>query len=59
MTAFDLDAFLALPRVSGLALSPDGSRLVTSVSTVAPDGTKFQSALWELDPELALREELR
>jgi hypothetical protein len=50
VTAFDLDAFLALPRVSGLALSPDGSRLVTSVSTVAPDGTKFQSALWELDP---------
>jgi dipeptidyl aminopeptidase/acylaminoacyl peptidase len=47
---FDLDAFLALPRVSGLVLSPDGSRLVTSVSTVAPDGTKFQSALWQLDP---------
>jgi dipeptidyl aminopeptidase/acylaminoacyl peptidase len=50
VTAFDIDAFLALPRVSGLALSPDGSRLVTSVSAVAPDGTKFQSALWELDP---------
>jgi dipeptidyl aminopeptidase/acylaminoacyl peptidase len=50
VTAYDLDSFLALPRVSGLALSPDGSRLVTSVSTVAPDGTKFQSALWELDP---------
>ena len=42
--------FLALPRVSGLALSPDGSRLVTSVASVAPDGTKFQSALWQLDP---------
>ena len=50
MTAFDLDAFLTLPRVSGLALSPDGSRLVTSVSTVGPDGTRFQSALWQLDP---------
>jgi dipeptidyl aminopeptidase/acylaminoacyl peptidase len=47
---FDLDSFLALPRVSGLALSPDGSRLVTSVATVAPDGTKFQTALWQLDP---------
>jgi dipeptidyl aminopeptidase/acylaminoacyl peptidase len=47
---FDLDSFLALPRVSGLALSPDGSRLVTSVATVAPDGTKFHSALWQLDP---------
>ncbi|HEV7862503.1 MAG TPA: S9 family peptidase [Acidimicrobiia bacterium] len=50
MTAFDLDTFLALPRVSGLAVSPDGSRLVTSVATLAPDGTKFQSALWQLDP---------
>ena len=50
MTAYDLDSFLALPRVSGLALSPDGSRLVTAVATVAPDGTKFVSALWQLDP---------
>ena len=47
---YDLDSFLRLPRISGLALSPDGSRLVTSVSTVAPDGTKFVSALWQLDP---------
>ena len=47
---FDLDSFLALPRVSGLALSPDGTRLVTSVATVAPDGTKFLSAIWQLDP---------
>jgi dipeptidyl aminopeptidase/acylaminoacyl peptidase len=50
VTAFDLDTFLAMPRVSGLALSPDGSRLVTSVATVAPDGTKFHTALWQLDP---------
>ena len=50
VTPFDLDTFLALPRVSGLVLSPDGSRLVTSVATVAPDGTKFLSALWQLDP---------
>src|SRR5918999_1652981 len=50
MPSFDLDAYLALPRVSGLALSPDGSRLITSVATVAPDGTNFQSALWQLDP---------
>jgi hypothetical protein len=26
----DLDEFFALPRVSGLAVSPDGSRVVTS-----------------------------
>jgi dipeptidyl aminopeptidase/acylaminoacyl peptidase len=47
---FDLDLYLSLPRVAGLALSPDGGRLVTSVATPAPDGKKFTSALWELDP---------
>src|SRR4029453_10361433 len=47
---FDLDHYLSLPRVAGLALAPDGRRLVTSVATPAPDGKKFRSALWELDP---------
>ena len=47
---FDLDLYLTLPRVAGLALAPDGGRLVTSVATPAPDGKKFTSALWELDP---------
>lgn len=45
-----LDEFVAIPRVAGLALSADGSRLVTSVSTLDADGKKFQSALWEIDP---------
>jgi dipeptidyl aminopeptidase/acylaminoacyl peptidase len=50
-TAFhDLDRYLALPRLSGLALSPDGTRLVTSVSTLSPDRTRYVQALWELDP---------
>jgi dipeptidyl aminopeptidase/acylaminoacyl peptidase len=47
---FDLDLYLSLPRVAGLALAPDGGRLVTSVATPGPDGKKFTSALWELDP---------
>jgi dipeptidyl aminopeptidase/acylaminoacyl peptidase len=47
---FDLDHYLKLPRVAGLALAPDGSRLVTSVATPGPDGKKFVSALWQLDP---------
>jgi hypothetical protein len=47
---FDLDQYLSLPRVAGLVLSPDGGRLVTSVATPGPDGMKFTSALWELDP---------
>ena len=46
----DLDAYLALPRVEGLALSPDGSRLVTTVSTLDKDATRYVTALWEVDP---------
>ena len=42
--------FVALPRLGGLALSPDGTRLVTSVTTLDPAGTAWQSALWEVDP---------
>jgi len=51
VTAFDdLDSYLAIPRLSGLALSPDGSRLVTSVQTLDPKSTKYVTALWEIDP---------
>ena len=42
--------FVALPRLAGLALSADGRRLVTTVSTLDADGKKWQPALWELDP---------
>lgn len=46
----DLDAYLALPRLSSLALSPDGRRLVTSVSALDDKQTAYVSSLWELDP---------
>lgn len=46
----DLAAYVALPRVGGLALSPDGTRLVTSVQTLDPKGQRWVSALWEVDP---------
>ncbi|WP_026547966.1 S9 family peptidase [Paenarthrobacter nicotinovorans] len=46
----DMDHYLAIPRVSGLTLSPDGTRLVTTVSTLNGKGTEFASALWEIDP---------
>lgn len=49
-SAGDLDAFLRLPRLSGLELSPDGTRLVTSVASLDADGTKWVSGLWEVDP---------
>ncbi|MFB1296948.1 prolyl oligopeptidase family serine peptidase [Mycobacterium sp. pW049] len=47
----DLDSYLALPRVSALAVSPDGSRVVTTVAQLNDKRTEFVSALWELDPE--------
>jgi dipeptidyl aminopeptidase/acylaminoacyl peptidase len=46
----DLDAFVALPRIGGLALSADGARLVFSVQTLDAEKKKWQSALWEADP---------
>lgn len=46
----DLDPYLALPRIGGLVLSPDGTRLITSVSTPNPGRTGYVSALWEVDP---------
>jgi hypothetical protein len=46
----DLDAYLAQPRVGGLAMSPDGARLVTTVQTLDPKRTGYVSALWEVDP---------
>ena len=51
MTAFDdLDDYIALPRVSGLAVSPDGSRLVTTVAELNEKRTEYVSAVWEVDP---------
>lgn len=46
----DLDAFIGLPRTDGLALSPDGTRLVTAVATLNPKRTAHVTALWEVDP---------
>ncbi|MGO4588099.1 alpha/beta fold hydrolase [Paenarthrobacter sp. 2TAF44] len=46
----DIDHYLSIPRVSGLTLSPDGKRLVTTVSTLNGKGTEYVTALWEIDP---------
>jgi dipeptidyl aminopeptidase/acylaminoacyl peptidase len=46
----DLAAFTAMPRVAGLALSPDGTRLVTVVAELSADRKTWQGALWEVDP---------
>ncbi len=51
MTAFhDMASYVDLPRLAGLALSPDGSYLVTTVSTPDAARTRFVTALWEVDP---------
>jgi dipeptidyl aminopeptidase/acylaminoacyl peptidase len=50
-TAFDdLDAYIALPRVSGLAVSADGTRVVTTIAELNEKRTEYISAVWELDP---------
>ncbi|GAB3999531.1 S9 family peptidase [Nocardioides marmoraquaticus] len=46
----DLDAYVDLPRGSGLRLSPDGSRLVTAQATLDPKKQRWVTALWEVDP---------
>lgn len=51
-TSFDdLNDYVAIPRLSGLVLNKDGTRLVTGVATLDSKKTKFVTALWEVDPE--------
>jgi dipeptidyl aminopeptidase/acylaminoacyl peptidase len=45
----DLSAYMALPRLTGLAVSPDGGRLVTAVAGPSADGKKYVTAIWEID----------
>ncbi len=46
----DLEEYVAVPRVGGLTLSPDGQRLVVAVSTLDTKKTRYLTALWEVDP---------
>ncbi|MEJ7651031.1 MAG: hypothetical protein WKF57_18615, partial [Nakamurella sp.] len=45
----DLDTYNALPRLNGLAMSPDGERLVTTVQLLDEKSTKWINSLWEID----------
>lgn len=49
-TFSNLDHYVAHPRLSGLTLSPDGSRLITTVQTLNSKQDGYVSALWEIDP---------
>ena len=46
----ELDDYIALPRVSGLAVSPDGSRVVTTVAELNPAKSEYITVVWEIDP---------
>ncbi|MEE6287133.1 prolyl oligopeptidase family serine peptidase [Georgenia sp. MJ173] len=46
----NLDDYIALPRLGGLALSPDGTRLAAAVSALDEDRTAYVSAVWDVDP---------
>ncbi|GLW20515.1 peptidase S9 [Microbispora amethystogenes] len=49
MTQFpDIREYMALPRVASLRLSPDGTRLVSVVQSLNPDGRSYGTALWEI-----------
>jgi dipeptidyl aminopeptidase/acylaminoacyl peptidase len=43
--------FVTLPRVGSLALSADGRQLAISVQTLDAEKKKWQSAVWEVDPD--------
>ncbi len=43
-----LSDFVAIPRIDGLALSPDGTRAVLTVATLDKNGTAYERALWEI-----------
>ncbi|SDH33425.1 S9 family peptidase [Nonomuraea jiangxiensis] len=47
MSAFnDIRDYVAIPRVLSLRLSPDGSRLISVVQSLNPDGKSYGTALW-------------
>ncbi len=55
MTGFaSFDDFLAHPRITDLALSHDGTRLVATISVLRDDGDKLVDSLWEIDPSGAV-----
>ena len=46
----DLGDYLAIPRVTGLRLSPDGTWLAATVATVSADRKQMLSSIWRIDP---------
>jgi dipeptidyl aminopeptidase/acylaminoacyl peptidase len=47
----DLTDFVAVPRVTGLRLSPDGSWLAATVQTLSTDQKKYLTSIWRIDTQ--------
>jgi dipeptidyl aminopeptidase/acylaminoacyl peptidase len=45
----DLHDYVAIPRLTAIRLSPDGSWLAAAVQTVDADGKKFVSSIWRIE----------
>src|SRR6185437_2185826 len=45
----DLNDYIAIPRVTGLRLSPDGSWLAATVQSLSPDRQKYVTSIWRID----------
>jgi hypothetical protein len=44
----DLDQYIALPRVDGIDISPDGTRVALTVSALDTDGTGYRRSIWQV-----------
>ena len=44
----DLHSYIAIPRVTGLRLSPDGTWLAATVQQPDPDGKKYSTSIWRI-----------
>ena len=51
----DLVDFVAIPRVTALQLSPNGSWLAAAVQTLSADRKKYLTSIWRIDTEAARR----
>ncbi len=51
MTSFlDVRDYVAIPRITGLRLSPDGRWLAATVQALSQDKKKYVSSIWRIDP---------
>lgn len=46
----DIEAFLRVPRLTDLTVSPDGNRVVVVIQQADEHGSRMVPSLWELDP---------